>query len=177
MNRFNQEKRRQLYDSQEINKAIVKIAGYINHDYKELNPLLIGVLKGGFVFLADLVRLLDMPLEIDFIQVSSYGRNRESSGRAELILEPQIPVSGRHVLLIEDIVDTGLTTGFAMDYIGKLKPSSAKLCTLIDKPSRRKVEVEIHYCGLEAPDGFLVGYGLDCDEKYRNLPGIYILGG
>ena len=136
---------------------------------------MIGILKGSFLFLADLIRHLDFPLEVDFIRLSSYGKGKETLGKVKVVQGIKSSIQGREVLIIEDIVDTGLTTAFLIDYLRKKKPASLKLCTLTDKPSRRQVPVTIDYLGLTAPNKFLVGYGLDCDEKFRNLPEVYYL--
>ncbi|MFC1991197.1 hypoxanthine phosphoribosyltransferase [Chloroflexota bacterium] len=159
-----------LFNQQEIETAVKKLAAEITEDYQDKNPLLIGVLKGAFVFMADLIRLLDFHLEIEFIRLSSYGQGRITPG--ELKVEQGIlsQIRDREVLIVEDIVDTGYSAAFLLDYLGKEKPASLKFCALTDKPSRRKVPVNIEYRGLTVPDKFLVGYGLDCDEKFRNLP-------
>ncbi len=166
---------RVLVSRQEIAAAVSRLSAEINQDYREKTPLLVGVLKGSFVFLADLVRMLDFPLEIDFIRISSYGSGRQSSGKIKVVQGLRSPVKGRHVLLMEDIVDSGLTTRFLLDYLGKKKPASLRLCALTDKPSRRQVAVAIDYLGFTVPDKFIVGYGIDYDEKYRNLPDICVL--
>jgi len=162
-----------LIGRDEIAKAVDRLAREISSDYQGKQPLLIGVLKGSFVFIADLVRQLDLPLELDFVRLSSYGAARESCGKVRVIQGVKTPVKGRDVLVIEDIVDTGITTSFLLDYLKKKKPASIKLCTLTDKPPRRRVPVPIDYLGFPVPDKFIVGYGIDCDEKFRNLPDIY----
>jgi len=159
----------------EIAKAVDRLASQINRDYQGKQPLLIGVLKGSFVFMADLIRQLDLPLELDFIRLSSYGAARESSGSVRVVQGVKTPMKGRDVLVVEDIVDTGITTSFLLDYLRKRKPASLKLCSLTDKPSRRRVPVSIDYLGFTVPDEFIVGYGIDCDEKFRYLPDIYAL--
>jgi hypoxanthine phosphoribosyltransferase len=159
----------------EIAKAVDRLASQIRRDYQGKQPLLIGVLKGSFVFMADLIRQLDLPLELDFVRLSSYGAARESSGKVRVVQEVETSIRGRDVLVIEDIVDTGITTSFLLDYLRKRKPASLKLCALSDKPSRRRVPVTIDYLGLSLPNEFVVGYGLDCDERFRNLPDIYAL--
>ncbi|TET26580.1 MAG: hypoxanthine phosphoribosyltransferase [Dehalococcoidia bacterium] len=166
-----------LFARQEIEAAVNRLAAEVRQDYHDKCPLLIGVLKGAFIFMSDLVRRLDFPLEVDFVRLSSYGRGRQSSGRIKLVGALTSEVKGRDVLVIEDIVDTGLTIAFLLDYLKKKKPNSLKLCTLTDKPSRRQVAVTIDYLGLTVPDKFVVGYGLDWDEKFRNLPEIYYLEG
>ena len=167
-----QPKLRILFTSKEIEARVKTLAGEIRRDYQDKHPLLIGVLKGSFMFMADLIRLLDFPLEVDFIRLSSYGGGRESSGKIRVVQGLRTPIKGRDALVIEDIVDTGLTTGFLMDYLRKKKLASLRLCTLTDKPSRRKTPVTIDYLGFTVPNKFLVGYGLDWDEKFRNLPDI-----
>jgi hypoxanthine phosphoribosyltransferase len=164
-----------LLTRQEIEKAVSKLATEVNNDYQTKYPLLIGVLKGSFMFMADLIRRLDLPLEMDFIGVSSYGQSRQSSGKIKVVQGLRSEIKGRDVLIIEDIVDTGLTTAFLLDYLGKEEPASLKLCVLTNKPSRRQVPITIDYLGFTLPDKFIVGYGLDCDEKFRNLPDIYTI--
>jgi hypoxanthine phosphoribosyltransferase len=164
-----------LIKRDEIAKAVDRLASQIKRDYQGKQPLLIGVLKGSFVFMADLIRQLDLPLELDFVRLSSYGAARESSGKVRIVQGVGTPIKGRDVLVVEDIVDTGITTSFLLDYLGKRKPASLKLCALTDKPSRRRVTVTIDYLGFTVPNEFVVGYGLDCDERFRNLPDIYAL--
>jgi len=156
----------------EIAGVVGRMAREIEQDYQGKQPVLVGVLKGSFVFMADLIRHLDLPLELDFIKVCSYGSARESSGSVRLVQALSSPVEGRDVLVIEDIVDTGITISFVLDYLREQNPASLKLCALTDKPSRRRVPVNIDYVGLTVPDEFVVGYGLDCDERFRNLPDI-----
>ncbi len=164
-----------LFTHVEIESAVKRLASEITADYHDKNPLIIGILKGSFIFIADLVRRLDFPLEIDFIRLSSYGSGRQTSGRVKVVHDIRTEVKGRHVLVADDIVDTGITVAYLLDYLKKKKAASLRLCALTDKPSRRRVPVTIDYLGLTVPDKFLVGYGLDCDEKYRNLPDICYL--
>ena len=166
-----------LFTGQQIADRLDELASEIQRDYRDKHPLLLGALKGSFIFMADLVRRLDFCLELDFIRVSSYGAARESSGRVKLESEPVISVRDRHVLVVEDIVDSGLTTGFIMGWLKKGEPASLKLCSLLDKPSRRRLPVEVDYRGFIAPDKFLVGYGLDLNEEFRNLPEICFIDG
>jgi len=161
-----------LFSREEIEATVKRLAAEIRKDYQGKYPLLIGILKGSFMFMADLIRLLDFPLEVEFIRLSSYGRGRESSGKIKVVQGLRSPIKGRDVLVIEDIVDTGITIAFLLDYLRKKKPASLKLCALTDKPSRRQTPVTIDYLGFTVPDKFLVGYGLDWDEKFRNLPDI-----
>jgi hypoxanthine phosphoribosyltransferase len=164
-----------LYSRRQIAETVNRLAAELNRDYPGKHPVLIGVLKGSFMFLADLIRLLDFPLEVDFVRLSSYGAGQKSSGKIKVVADLQKPVKDRDVLVVEDIVDTGLTTGFLLAHLRKQKPSSLKLCALTEKPSRRKIPVAIDYLGFTVPDKFIVGYGLDWDERFRNLPGIYVL--
>jgi hypoxanthine phosphoribosyltransferase len=165
-----------LISRDEIAKAVDRLAHEIKRDYQGKQPLLIGVLKGSFVFMADLIRQLDLSLELDFVRLSSYGAARESSGKVRVVQGVKTPVKGRDVLVIEDIVDTGITISFLLDYLKKKRPASLKLCVLTDKPSRRRVPIPIDYLGFTVPDKFIVGYGLDCDERFRNLSHICTLG-
>ena len=166
-----------LFRRDKIEATIKRLAAEIKEDYHGKYPLLVGVLKGSFMFMADLVRLLDFPLEVEFIRLSSYGRGRQSSGKIKIVQGLRSEIKGRDVLVIEDIVDTGLTTAFLLAHLRRKKPASLKLCALIDKPSRRQVPVSIDYLGFTVPDKFLVGYGLDWDQKFRNLPDLFVLEG
>ena len=167
-----QPKLRILFSRQEIEATVSRLAAEISQDYHDKYPLLIGILKGSFMFLADLIRCLDFPLEVDFIGLASYGRGEQTSGKIKLVKPLGSGIKGREVLVIEDIVDTGLTTAFCLDYLQKKSPASLKVCALSDKPSRRQVPVTIDYLGFTAPNKFLVGYGLDLNQKFRNLPDI-----
>lgn len=164
-----------LITKEEIHREVFRLAQEISIDYEDKNPLLLGILKGSFVFMADLIRLLEIPLEIEFVSLSSYGSARGSSGKVKVVKGLHSPLQGRDVLVVEDIVDTGLTTNYILDYLHKRKPASVKLCALLDKPARRKTTVHIDYLGITIPDRFVVGYGLDFDEKFRNLPDLCIM--
>jgi hypoxanthine phosphoribosyltransferase len=166
-----------LLTRQEIEAAVSRVATEITRDYHDKHPLLIGVLKGSFMFMADLIRRLDFPLEVEFIGLSSYGRGSQTSGKIRVVQGLRSAVKGRNILVIEDIIDTGLTVAFLLDYLQKKKPASLKLCVLTDKPSRRRVPVTIDYLGFTVPNKFIVGYGIDWDEKFRNLPDICFLEG
>ena len=159
-----------LVSRRKIAATVKRLAQEIRRDYDGLNPVLVGILKGSFVFMADLVRSIDLPLQVDFVELTSYGSGTRSSGRISILLDLNCPLEGRHVLVVEDIVDSGLTTSFLCDYLKQKGPASVRLCSLTSKPSRRVVDIKIDYLGLEVPDKFLVGYGLDYAEKYRNLP-------
>jgi len=164
-----------LIRREEVASTVARLAGEISRDYHDKNPLLIGILKGSFVFMADLIRCLDFSLELDFIRLSSYGSGTETSSNVRVVQGLRTELPGRHVLVVEDIIDTGATIAFLMEYLKKKKPASLKLCALLDKPSRRRAPVSIDYLGMAVPDRFVVGYGLDFDEKYRNLPDICVL--
>ncbi len=170
-----QSKLKVLIDREEISKTVARLAFEIKRDYQGKEPLLIGVLKGSFVFMADLIRQLDLPVEIDFVRVSSYGAARETSGKVKIVQGLTTTIKGRDVLVIEDIVDTGISISFLLNYLRKKKPASLRLCALTHKPSRCQIPVSIDYLGLTIPDEFIVGYGLDLDEKYRHVPDICVL--
>ena len=159
-----------LLREEEIREIVGRLAAEIERDYQGKSPLLMGILKGSFVFMADLMRRLDLPLEVEFVRLSSYGRGKETSGRVRVGQGLRTSVQGRDILVVEDIVDTGLTMSFFLDYLRRKKPASVKLCSFVDKPSRRRVPVNIDYLGFTVPDKFIVGYGLDWDERFRNLP-------
>ena len=161
-----------LFRREEIEATVSALAAEIKKDYQDKHPLLIGILKGSFMFMADLIRLLDFPLEVEFIRLSSYGRGRSTPGEIKVVQGLRSLVKGRDVLVIEDIVDTGLTISFLLDYLWQRNPASLKLCALTDKPSRRQVPVTIDYLGFTVPNKFIVGYGIDWDEKFRYLPDI-----
>jgi len=164
-----------LIKKDKIRQRISSLARKISRDYKGKELVLVGVLKGGFVFLADLIRQITLPLEIDFIQLASYGASTTSSGVIKVKKDIDLPIAGKDVLVVEDIVDYGYTMDYLLQFLADKKARSVKLCALLDKPARRKVKVRIDYRGFKVPDKFIVGYGLDCDEKFRNLPDIAYL--
>lgn len=164
-----------LLSRTQIADGVKRLAAAINHDYRDKKPLLVGVLKGSFMFMADLIRELDFPIEVDFVCLSSYGSGNESSGQVKTIQVLRAQVRGRHVIMVDDIVDTGITTAFLLNCLLEQQPASVKICALTDKPSRRKVPINIDYLGFTVPNKFLVGYGLDLNERYRNLPEIYTI--
>jgi len=164
-----------LIDKEQIATAVTRIAFEITSDYQGKHPILICVLKGSFIFMADLVRQLKLDIETDFVQIASYYSDKKSSGNITLIHDIRKTITGRDVLIIEDIVDTGLSISFLLAHLKKKKPASLKLCTLTEKPSRRQIYVPIDYLGFTLPNNFVVGYGLDLNEKYRYLPDIYSL--
>jgi hypoxanthine phosphoribosyltransferase len=164
-----------ILSAAELRRLVFDLAQRIEADYRGRDLVLIGVLKGSFVFLSDLIRELRMPVKVDFVQASSYGDGTESSGRIRLSKGIGLDIRSQDVLMVEDIVDTGLTVRWIMDYLNSLQPRSLAVCALINKPGRREVDVPIAYAGYVAGDGFLVGYGLDYAEQYRQLPGVYQL--
>jgi hypoxanthine phosphoribosyltransferase len=164
-----------LIPRKEIKRVIARLARRIKRDYTDKEPLLLCVLKGSSIFFADLIRELNMPLEIEFIRISSYGAGTETSGNVKILRGLRTPIRGRDILIVEDIVDTGLTITALIGYLKQKKPASIRLCALLDKPSRRLVPVKIHYRGFTVPDKFIVGYGIDWNEKYRYLPDINVL--
>ena len=164
-----------FYSEETLKERVAEMGAQITSDYKDKNPLIIGVLKGSFVFLADLVRKIDLRCEIRFVAASSYGQGATSHGVVDIMKSLDFDVAGRDVLLIEDILDTGTTLTALKKFIGGLNPNSIKICTLLDKTSRRKVKIDADYAGFDCPDAFVVGYGLDYAERYRNLPYIATL--
>jgi hypoxanthine phosphoribosyltransferase len=161
---------RPLIPEEEIRKRVRELGAQISADYKGTDLLLVSVLKGGFLFLADLIRQITVPLELDFMRVRSYGTRTETSGVVEISADLTGPVEGKRVLFVEDIVDTGLTMTYLFSNIKTRHPVDIKLCALLYKPDRKLVEVPIDYLGFTIPNQFVVGYGLDYAEKYRNLP-------
>ncbi len=168
-------KRELLFSREAVQEQIKQLALRISSDYEGRDLVLIGVLNGAVFFLSDLARNISIPLKIDFVRASSYGSGRESSGTVRLTKDVEIPLQGKSVILIEDIVDSGLTIDRLIKAIEEKSPESIRVCALIDKTERRRTDVEIHYCGYRIEEGFVVGYGLDYDENYRNLPDIYVL--
>jgi len=164
-----------LLDAGQLERRIIELGAEVAADYAGMSPVLISVLKGSIVFLADLVRRIDLPLSIDIMEVSSYGAATESTGQVRILKDLSQPIEGRHVLVVEDIIDTGLTLNYLLRYLRDKSPASLKICCLLDKPARRLTEIEIDYRGFTIPDRFVVGYGLDFDERYRNLPYVGVL--
>lgn len=164
-----------LYSEEQIQKKVKELGEQISKDYEGKNPLVICVLKGAFIFMADLVKCITVPLELDFMAVSSYGASTKSSGVVKIIKDLDVSVEGRHILIVEDIIDSGLTLSYLIDVLERRNALSISVVALFNKPARRTVELEPDYEGYELPDEFVVGYGLDYAEKYRNLPFIGIL--
>ena len=159
-----------LYSDEKLRARLAELGTEISRDYAGQELVVVGVLKGSVLFFADLVRRIDLPLTIDFLGLSSYGSGTESSGVVRITSDLSRSIENKHVLIVEDIVDTGLTMQFLLDNLNTRKPASVKICALLEKPARARVKVPIHYRGFVIPDEFVVGYGLDFDEKYRNLP-------
>lgn len=165
-----------LIDAQAIQARIAELGAQINADYRDVdNPLLVCVLKGAFVFLADLTRHLTFPHEVDFMATSSYGTATQTTGIVRILMDLDRPIEGRHVLIVEDIIDSGHTLDYMVRMLSARAPASLRICTLLSKPARRQVDVPVQYVGFEIPNKFVVGYGLDFGEKYRNLPFIGVL--
>lgn len=164
-----------LISRQHIDEAVTRLAGEIRRDYAAGPPVLVGVLHGAFVFLADLARALQLPVEIGFVGLSSYGSGTASSGRMELFHELRTDIAGRDVVLVEDIVDSGHSVTYLCNYLRQRHPASLRICCLLDKPERREVSVDIDYRGFTIPNLFIVGYGMDFNGQYRHLPDIRVL--
>jgi len=164
-----------LITVEEIQSKVAELGRQITADYRGRQLLVIGILKGSVVFMSDLIRAIDLPLEIDFMEVSSYGKSTQSSGAVRILKDLEVDLAGRDILIVEDIIDTGLTLTYLSKILRARRPASLKICTFLDKPSRRKSEICADYTGYEIPDEFAVGYGLDYGGKYRNLPYIAVL--
>jgi hypoxanthine phosphoribosyltransferase len=159
-----------LVQPDDLKQKVRDLGAQISIDYAERDLLLVCVLKGAVFFLADLMRAIDIPCEVDFMAVSSYGSETDSSGVVRILKDLDRPIAGRDVLIVEDIVDSGLTLQYLMRNLGAREPASLEVCALLTKPDRRKVELPTRYVGFEIPDKFAIGYGLDVAERYRNLP-------
>ena len=164
-----------LFSQQQLEERVDQIAQEITRDYAGKEIVLISVLRGSFVFMADLCRRIDLPCTIDFMSVSSYGSGTSSTGQVQITKDLSEDISGRHIIVVEDILDSGNTLSYLLKILEHRHPASIRLCTLLDKPERRVKPVEVHYSGFTIPDAFVVGYGLDYAEHYRNLPYIGIL--
>ena len=164
-----------LLTGEQIQTRIAELGAQIARDYAGRNPLLLGVLKGASIFLSDLVRATDLRLGIEFMAISSYGASTRSSGEVKIVKDLDVPIEGRDIIVVEDIVDTGLTLNYMLSNLESRGASSVKLAALLNKPERRVKEVKIDYLGFDIPDAFVVGYGLDFAERYRNLPYIAVI--
>jgi len=164
-----------LYSEEQIQAKVAELGKMISADYEGKTPLVICILKGAFIFMSDLVKKVTVPLELDFMAVSSYGNSTKSSGVVKILKDLDVPVEGRHVIIVEDIIDSGLTLSYLIDVLERRNALSIAVVALFDKPGRRTVELDPDYKGYTIPDAFVVGYGLDYAEKYRNLPFVGIL--
>ena len=164
-----------LVSSEEIQEKVREMGERITEDYRSEKLLLVGILRGAVVFLSDLMRQLGLPCEIDFMEVSSYGADTSSSGVVRILKDLEEGITERHVLIVEDIIDTGLTLSYIRRSLLARKPASLEICTLLSKPSRRQIDLDVKYVGFEVPDVFVVGYGIDFAGAYRNLPDIHAL--
>lgn len=166
---------RVLVTKEELEEKVQVIADKIAVDYKDKNPVFLGILKGSFVFMADLMRKINIYCDIDFMAVSSYGNRSTTSGAVKINKDLSQDIDGRHVVIVEDILDSGVTLSYLKNYLMNRNPASIAICTLLDKPARRKADIKADYFGFDIPDEFVVGYGLDYAERYRNLPFIGVL--
>jgi hypoxanthine phosphoribosyltransferase len=164
-----------LLSEQEIQARVAELGAHLAADYEGRFPILVSVLKGSIVFLADLVRSVPVPLSVDLMELSSYGASTETSGQVRILKDLSGPIEGRDVIVVEDIIDTGLTLNYLLKYLRDRGPATVRICCLLDKPARRLAEIDIDYRGFTIPDRFVIGYGLDYDERYRNLPYIGVL--
>lgn len=166
-----------LYSVEAVQRRVADLAAAIRADVGGTEPVLVAILKGAFMFLADLVRALDVPLRVDFVRVASYGERAESAGRVAITKDVELDLAGRDVVVVEDILDSGLTARVLLDHLAHRRPRSLRLCALVDKRERRRVSVDPDYVGFVLDRGFIVGYGIDYAERYRQLPAIYTLEG
>ena len=164
-----------LFTEDTLHARVKELADQINHDYEGKDVIIVGILRGSFIFMADLLRCITLPCRVDFMSVSSYGKGTVSSGKLKISKDMAEDVTNAHVIVVEDIVDSGFTLSNLLKLLKSRGPASVRLCTLLNKPDRRTVDVHIDYTGFTIPDAFVVGYGLDYAEKYRNLPYIGIL--
>ena len=166
-----------LYSAEAIQRRVAELAAAIRADAGDAELVLVGILKGAFVFLADLVRALGIPVRVDFVRVASYGERAESAGRVAITKDVELDLAGRDVVVVEDILDSGVTARVLLDHLAHRRPRTLRLCALVDKRERRRVTVEADYVGFVLDRGFIVGYGIDYAERYRHLPAIYSLEG
>jgi len=164
-----------LFSRAVIEQAVETLARRINTDYRGKPLLMVGILKGSFMFLADLIRKLDLDVTVDFVVLGSYGSATTTSGEVKMIKDLSAPIEGKDVLVVEDIVDTGITLKYFMDVLRQRRPASLAICSLVDKTARREVAIDVDYVGLTMDDGFIVGYGIDRNEQFRNLPEIWVI--
>jgi hypoxanthine phosphoribosyltransferase len=172
---MNEMSREVIFPRAVIQKRVQEMADQISKDYAGSDLVIIGILKGAFIFMADLIRMMDIPSKVDFVRVASYGAGAQSSGKVVMTKDIETSIRGRDILIVEDIVDTGLTLQYLADWLKERNPRSLKVCAFLDKRKRRKVAFEADYVGFTIDDGFVVGYGLDYNEQYRFLPEVYVL--
>ena len=166
---------RPIVSQEQMRSRIRELGRQISADYAGKDLVLVGVLKGAYAFYADLARAIRIPIRVDFLVVTSYGKRANTSGKVKLVTELTEPIKGKDVVLVEDIVDSGLTVQYLMKSLMKKKPRSLRVCTLLSKPDRRLVDVEVHYVGFKIPNQYVIGYGLDYQQQYRNLPYLAVL--
>ncbi|MEI6286908.1 MAG: hypoxanthine phosphoribosyltransferase [Bacillota bacterium] len=164
-----------LFSVEQINERVKQLGEEITRDYAGKKVFLLGILKGSMMFMADLMRTIDLPVEVDYMCVSSYGASTTTSGTVRILKDLDANIEGKNVIIIEDIIDTGVTLSYLVKYLQGHNPNTLKICTMLNKPERRTAEVAVHYNGFDIPDKFVVGYGLDFAEEYRNLPYIGVL--
>jgi hypoxanthine phosphoribosyltransferase len=164
-----------LVSEEQLQVRIRELAAQVSADYEGREMLVIGVLKGAVFFIADLLRQLTVPCELDFMAVSSYGSSTHSSGVVRILKDLDIPIAGRHVLVVEDVIDSGLTLSYLLKNLASRQPASLEICTLLTKPGHKRLNIPIRYIGFDLPDAFVIGYGLDYSERWRNLPYIAVL--
>ena len=164
-----------FYSEEQLKAKVAELGAAITRDYQGKSPVLVSVLRGSYIFMADLTRTIDLPCTVDFMSVSSYGAGTTSSGQVKILKDLSEPIEGKDLIIVEDILDSGNTLFYLRDVLAARKPASIAICTLLDKPERRTKPIQADYSGFEVPDAFVVGYGLDYAEKYRNLPYIGVL--
>lgn len=172
---LDQDIERVLFSQEQLQKRVAELGAAIDRDYRGKEPLLVSVLRGSFIFMADLMRSITLPCTVDFMAVSSYGKDTTSSGQVKIVKDLTDSIEGQDLIVVEDILDSGNTLYYLLQLLQARHPASVRLCTLLDKPSRRVKPVEVDYTGFSIPDEFVVGYGLDYAERYRNLPYIGVL--
>lgn len=164
-----------FYSEEQLKAKVAELGAAITRDYQGKSPVLVSVLRGSYIFMADLTRAIDLPCTVDFMSVSSYGAGTTSSGQVKILKDLSEPIEGKDLIIVEDILDSGNTLFYLRDVLAARKPASIAICTLLDKPERRTKPIQADYSGFEVPDAFVVGYGLDYAEKYRNLPYVGVL--
>ncbi len=172
---MNKDIKKILIEEKILQAKVAELGAKVTEDYRGKDLLIVCVLKGAVIFTSDLIRKIDLPLDIDFMAISSYGANTKSSGVVRILKDLDMSIEGKHVLIVEDIIDSGLTLAYMIENLKSRGPASVEICTILDKKERRTIDLEIKYTGFVVPDEFVVGYGLDYAEKYRNLPYIAVL--